>query len=160
FWDAVVRDLGLEWYEPYTKVLDLSRGTPWATWWIGGRFNYVHNALDRHAAGLNRDKVALIWEGEDGRTARLTYGELAEETGRCANALRALGLKKGDRVGLLLPMIPEVVVARLAIGKPGAVYTPISSGSAPKAVAAGLQDSKGGSLVACDGTGRGGRPAA
>src|SRR5689334_20093864 len=64
FWDAVVNDLGLEWYEPYTRVLDLSQGAPWATWWTNGRFNYVHNALDRHAAGANRDKVALIWEGE------------------------------------------------------------------------------------------------
>ncbi|PYN15824.1 MAG: AMP-dependent synthetase [Candidatus Rokuibacteriota bacterium] len=157
FWDAVVRDLGLEWYEPYTKVLDLSRGTPWATWWIGGRFNYVHNALDRHAAGLNRDKVALIWEGEDGRTARLTYGELAEETGRCANALRALGLKKGDRVGLYLPMIPEVVVAQLAIGKLGAVYTPIFSGFGPDAVAARLQDCEARLLITCDGIERRGK---
>ena len=157
FWDAVVRDLGLEWYEPYTKVLDLSRGTPWATWWIGARFNYVHNALDRHAAGANRDKVALIWEGEDGRTARLTYGELAEETGRCANALRALGLKKGDRVGLYLPMIPEVVVAQLAIGKLGAVFTPIFSGFGPEAVAARLQDCDARVLITCDGIERRGK---
>ncbi len=157
FWDAVVKDLGLEWYEPYTKVLDVSRGTPWATWWIGGRFNYVHNALDRHAAGANRDKVALIWEGEAGRTARLTYGELAEETGRCANALRALGLKKGDRVGLYLPMIPEVVVAQLAIGKLGAVYTPIFSGFGPDAVAARLQDCEARLLITCDGIERRGK---
>jgi len=157
FWDAVVRDLGLEWYEPYTKVLDLSRGTPWATWWIGARFNYVHNALDRHAAGANRDKVALIWEGEDGKTARLTYGQLAAETGRCANALRALGLKKGDRVGLLLPMIPEVVVAQLAIGKLGAVFTPIFSGFGPEAVAARLQDCDARVLITCDGIERRGK---
>ena len=157
FWDAVVRDLGLEWYEPYTKVLDLSRGAPWATWWIGGRFNYVHNALDRHAAGAHRDKVALIWEGEDGKTARLTYGQLAEETGRCANALRALGLKKGDRVGLYLPMIPEVVVAQLAIGKLGAVYTPIFSGFGADAVAARLQDCDARVLITCDGIERRGK---
>ena len=157
FWDAVVRDLGLEWYEPYTKVLDLSRGTPWATWWIGARFNYVHNALDRHAAGANRDKVALIWEGEDGKTARLTYGQLAAETGRCANALRALGLKKGDRVGLYLPMIPEVVVAQLAIGKLGAVFTPIFSGFGPEAVAARLQDCDARVLITCDGIERRGK---
>jgi acetyl-CoA synthetase len=157
FWDAVVRDLRLEWYEPYTQVLDLSRGAPWATWWIGGRFNYVHNALDRHAAGVNQDKVALIWEGEDGATARLTYGELAEEAGRCANALRALGLKKGDRVGLYLPMIPEVVVAQLAIGKLGAIYTPIFSGFGPDAVAARLQDSEARLLITCDGIERRGK---
>jgi len=157
FWDAAVRDLGLEWYEPYTKVLDLSRGAPWATWWIGGRFNYVHNALDRHAAGAHRDKVALIWEGEDGKTARLTYGQLAEETGRCANALRALGLKKGDRVGLYLPMIPEVVVAQLAIGKLGAVYTPIFSGFGADAVAARLQDCDARVLITCDGIERRGK---
>ena len=158
FWEAVVKDLGLEWYEPYTKVLDLSRGTPWATWWTGGRFNYVHNALDRHAAGATRDKIALIWEGEDGKTARLTYRQLAEETNRCANALRALGLGKGDRVGLYLPMIPEVVVAQLAVGKLGAVYTPIFSGFGPDAVAVRLQDCEARILITCDGIARRGKP--
>jgi acetyl-CoA synthetase len=158
FWDAVVADLGLEWYVPYTKVLDLSRGAPWATWWVDGQFNYVHNALDRHVAGPERDKVALVWEGEDRATARLTYRQLDEETSRCANALRALGLEKGDRVGLYLPMIPEVVVAILAIGKIGAVYTPIFSGFGPDAVAARLQDCQARLLITCDGIERRGKP--
>ena len=123
FWDAVSRDLDLAWYTPYQQVLDLDRGPRWPRWWTGGRFNYVHNAVDKHAAGPNRDKLALVCEGEEGQVRRLTYAELLAETNRCANALRSLGIGKGDRVGLYLPMIPEVVIAQLALGKIGAIYT-------------------------------------
>ena len=151
FWDAVSQDLELEWYRPYERVVDLSRGVQWPRWWVGGRFNYVHNALDKHARGPRRDQVALLWEGEEGRTRRFTYGELYEETNRCANALRALGVGKGDRVGLYLPMIPEVVIAQLAIGKLGAVYTPIFSGFGPEAVASRLGDCEARVLITCDG---------
>lgn len=158
FWDAVARDLDLEWFQPYHQVLDVSRGIQWPRWWLGGRFNYVHNAVDRHALqAATRDKAALIWEGEDGRTTSLTYWQLYEETNRCANALRALGVGKGDRVGLYLPMIPEVVVAQLAIGKIGAIYTPIFSGFGPDAVAARLQDSEAKLLITCDGVSRRGK---
>jgi acetyl-CoA synthetase len=157
FWDAVVRDLDLEWYTPYQQVLDLSRGPRWPRWWTGGRFNYVHNALDKHAAGPNRDKLALVCEGEEGQVRRLTYAELLAETNRCANALKSLGVGKGDRVGLFLPMIPEVVIAQLALGKLGAIYTPIFSGFGAEAVAARLQDSESKVLVTCDGIYRRGK---
>ncbi len=157
FWDAVSQDLELDWYEPYRQVVDTSRGIEWATWWLGGRFNYVHNALDRHARGPSRDRVALVWEGEEGATRCLTYGELYAETNRCANALRALGVRQGDRVGLYLPMIPEVVVAQLAIGKIGAIYTPIFSGFGAEAVAARLQDCAATLLITCDGIYRRGK---
>jgi len=161
FWDAVARDLDLEWYAPYRAVLDLSRGAEWARWWVGGQFNYVHNAVDKHAYGTAiPDKAALIWEGEDGDTRRLSYRELGEETNRCANALRALGIGKGDRVGLYLPMIPEVVVAQLALGKIGAIYTPIFSGFGPDAVAARLQDCGARLLITADGVSRRGKPVA
>ena len=158
FWDAVSEDLGLEWYEPYRRVVDLSEGVEWPRWWVCGRFNYVHNALDKRARGPDRDKAALLWEGEEGRTRRLTYGELYEETSRCANALRASGVGKGDRVGLYLPMIPEVAIAQLAIGKLGAIYTPIFSGFGPEAVASRLRDSESKLLITCDRIERRGKP--
>ena len=87
FWDAVSRDLDLEWYTPYQQVLDLSRGVKWPRWWLGGSFNYVHNAVDKHAYGPNKDKPALICEGEEGNVRTLSYRQLYEEVNRCAAEL-------------------------------------------------------------------------
>lgn len=151
FWDAVSADLGLVWQRPYTQVLDTSRGIQWTRWYSGGQFNYVATALDQHAAGANAGKTALIWEGEDGEVRRFTYAELLALTNRAANALRTLGVGKGDRVAIYLPMIPEVVAATLACGKLGAIYTPIFSGYGAEAVAARLQDSGAKVLVTADG---------
>ncbi|HYY88597.1 MAG TPA: AMP-binding protein, partial [Chloroflexota bacterium] len=151
FWDTVVQDLGLEWYTPYERVLDLSRGVQRPRWWVGGTFNYVHNAVDRHASGADADKLALACEAEEGSVRRLTYAELLAETNRCANALKALGVGKGDRVGLYLPMVAEVVIAQLALGKIGAIYTPIFSGFGAEAIAARLQDAEAKLLITCDG---------
>lgn len=160
FWDAVAGpggDLDLEWYAPYQQVLDTSRGWEWSTWWKGGSFNYVHNALDKHALGPWADQVALRWEAEEGASGHLTFRELFEQTNRCANALKALGVARGDRVGLFLPMVPEVVVAQLAIGKIGAIYTPIFSGFGAEAVATRLQDCDAKVLITCDGIPRRGK---
>src|SRR5262245_58904350 len=88
FWDAVVRDLGLEFERPYEQVLDLSQGKPWARWFVGGRYNYVHNALDRHARGPLAQRPAIVWEGEDGEVRVLSFAELAEATHRLAAGLR------------------------------------------------------------------------
>src|SRR4051812_27683868 len=154
FWDAVAKDLDLEWYRPYRQVLDLSRGPKWPRWWTAAQFNYVHNALDKHA---QLEKPALICEGEEGVIRTLSYPELLAETNRCANALRALGIKKGDRVGLYLPMIAEVVIAQLALGKLGAIYTPIFSGFGAEAVAARLDDAQAKVLITCDGIQRRGK---
>ncbi len=139
FWDAVCKDLELEWYRPYEQVMDGSGGVAWTTWFRGGRFNYVHNALDKHAQSARRDQPAVIWEGETGATQTLTYAQLAAETNRLANALRALGVGRGDRVGVYLPMIPAVVIATFACSKIGAIYTPIFSGYAAGAVASRLE---------------------
>jgi acetyl-CoA synthetase len=158
FWDAVSTDLQLKWYRPYQQVLDLSRGIKWPRWWVGGSFNYVHNAVDKQARGATRDKVALICEGEEGQVRSLTYKELQDEVNRCANALRSLGVDKGDRVGLYLPMIPEVVIAQLALGKIGAIYSPIFSGFGAEAVATRLQDCEAKLLITCDGIARRGKP--
>ena len=151
FWDAVVRDLGLEFLEPYHQVLDVSQGAPWARWFVGGRYNYVHNALDRHATGPHAQHAAVVWEGENGEVRRLTYRDLADETARLAAALRQLGIRPGDRVGIFLPMLPEVVTAMLACGKIGAIFTPIFSGYAAPAVASRLQDSGARLLITADG---------
>jgi acetyl-CoA synthetase len=154
FWDAVNRDLALEWYRPYERVQDTSRGVAWTTWWVGGLLNYVHNALDRHVTGHRRNKLALIWEGEDGEVRSYTYWQLWIETNRLANALRALGVGKGDRVGIFMPMVPEVCIASLACSKVGAIYTPIFSGYAAPAIAARLNDCEAKLLITADGFSR------
>ncbi len=151
YWDAVVRDLGLEWSAPYDRVLDLSAGPEWADWFPGGRFNYVHNALDRHAAGPRRDQLALVWEGDDGAVRKLSYQDLATETNRLTNALRDLGIRKGDRVGVFLPMLPETAVATLALAKIGAIFMPMFSGYGADAVASRLRDGEATLLITADG---------
>lgn len=151
FWRAVSDDLGLEWYTPFERVADTSRGIAWTRWFPGGTFNYVHNCLDKHARGDKRDKLALIWEGEDGEVRRLTYGELYAETNRLANLLRSFGVGKGDRVGIFMPMVPEVCVAALACGKIGALYIPLFSGYAPGAIVSRLQDGDARVLITADG---------
>ncbi len=157
YWDAVVRDLDLAWRQPYHEVLDMAGGAPWPRWFVGGRFNYVDNALDRQAAGPRRNQLALIWESDDGEVRKLTYRELAIETNRLAHALRALGVGKGDHVGIFLPMLPETVVAVLACGKLGAVYLPMFSGYGADAVASRLRDANATTLLTADGFRRRGK---
>ncbi len=156
FWAAVEKDLELEWFEPYTQVLEQSRGLPFTIWWINGRMNYVHNALDKHVTDAG-NRTALIWEGEEGGVRRLSYRELCELTNRAANGLKALGIGPGDRVGIYLPMIPETVAAVLACGKIGAIFTPIFSGYGPEAVASRLRDCDARLLITADGFPRRGK---
>jgi acetyl-CoA synthetase len=151
FWDAVSQDLGLVWQRPYTAVMDTSRGIPWTTWYTGGQFNYTVTALDKHATGPTASKLAITWEGDRGATATYTYAELLALTNRAANALRALGVGKGDVIAIYLPMIPETVAATLACGKLGAIFVPIFSGYGADAVATRLQDSGAKLLITADG---------
>jgi acetyl-CoA synthetase len=151
FWQAVVDDLGLEWFAPYERVLDLTDGVPFARWFPGGRYNYVHNAVDRWAASARRDQPALIWEGEDGAVRALTFAELDAAVCRLANGLRGLGIGKGDRIGIFMPMTPETAVATLAVSKIGAIYTPIFSGYGAAAVATRLADCDARLLITADG---------
>lgn len=139
FWDAVVKDLQIEFFEPYQRVLDISGGIAWARWFVGGKINIAHNCVDRHARA-RPDKIALIWEGEDGTVRRVTYRELSRETNRLASALKRWGIEKGDRVGIFMPMVPETVMAMMACAKIGAIFTPIFSGFGAQAVAARLND--------------------
>jgi acetyl-CoA synthetase len=154
YWGAVVDDLGLEWSAPYERVLDLSKGAPWAEWFPGGRFNYAWNALDRHVARGAGGRTAIIWEGDDGSVRTLTYRQLLAETNRLAHALRELGVTKGDRVGIFLPMLPETAVATLACGKLGAIYLPMFSGFGPEALASRLRDGEATVLITSDGARR------
>src|SRR2546427_771264 len=146
FWRAVDRDIGLVWRTPYDRVLDSSRGIPWTTWWLGGRMNYVESAL-RHTPS----RTAIIFEGEEGVTARITYGELATAVRRCAAGLRALGIRAGDRVGIFLPLTPECAIATLAVSAIGAIFTPIFSGYASDAIAGRLRDCDATVLITADG---------
>ncbi|MBP6015308.1 MAG: AMP-binding protein [Candidatus Promineofilum sp.] len=152
FTEAVLNYLDIRFRVPYTQVVDLSQGIEWPRWCAGGRMNIVDNCVDKWAADpATRDRPALVWEGEEGDTRRLSYGELAAEVNRCANALRALGLGLGDAVGLFMPMTPEIAVALLAIAKIGGVILPLFSGYGPGAVAARLADAGARALFTADG---------
>lgn len=157
FWDAVPDDLGLVWRDRYSQVMDTSRGPQWTTWYKGGKLNYVDTALDKHASGPSAQRDALVWEGEDGEIRRFTYAELLRLTNQAAHAMRALGIGKGDRVGIFMPMIPEVVAATLACGKIGAIFTPIFSGYGADAIATRLAASGAKLLVTADGFHRRGK---
>ncbi|MCS6936177.1 MAG: AMP-binding protein [Candidatus Bipolaricaulota bacterium] len=139
FWDAIVKELQIEFFKPYERVLDVSAGIAWAKWFVGGKINIAHNCVEKHARS-RPDKIALIWEGEDGSVRRVTYRELGEQTNRLAYLLQELGIVKGDRVGIFMPMVPETVVAMMACAKLGAIFTPIFSGFGAQAVAARLND--------------------
>lgn len=151
FHDEAFRDLGVEWYQAYRDILDLSGGVADARWFAGGQLNLVHNCLDRHLKTPRRNQVAVIWEGEEGAIRRLTYRELGEEVELAATALQALGISRGDRVGIFMPMVPETVVAVLACAKLGAIFTPIFSGYAAPAVASRLNDCEARLLITSDG---------
>ncbi|HEV2109101.1 MAG TPA: AMP-binding protein [Thermomicrobiales bacterium] len=157
YWDAVVKHLGFDFHRPYTRVLETSRGQPWAEFFVDGGFNYIEHAVDRPAAGPYAGREALIWEGDDGDTRRLTAAELADEVDRFAGALRRLGIEPGDRVGLFLPMIPEAAIAMLACGKVGAIVIPTFSGYGAEAVAVRLRDADAKLLITADGARRRGK---
>jgi acetyl-CoA synthetase len=157
FWDAVVRDLDLSWFAPYAQTLDLTAGVEWPRWFVGGRYNYVRDAVDKQAALLRPHDVAVAWEGEDGAVRSLTYAALHAEVCRAANALLALGVGPGDRVGVFLPMLPETIVATLAVSKVGAIFIPIFSGYGAGAVAARLAACEARLLITADAFYRGGK---
>src|SRR5258705_13795803 len=151
YWDAVVRDLGVRWSRPYDRVLDGSRGVAWPVWFPGGRLNFTDNCVDRHVDAGRGGKPAIVWEGDDGQSRTLTYAELAAEVNRLANALKALGVGEGDRVGIFLPMSPEAAIATLAVVRIGAIYTPCFSGFGAVAVASRLSDCEAKALITADG---------
>ncbi|MEA2272003.1 MAG: acetyl-CoA synthetase, partial [Solirubrobacteraceae bacterium] len=158
YWDAAVKDLQIPFSTPYEHVLDDSRGIEWTTWFTGGRVNLTSVCVDRWAADPARAaQPALVAEAEDGEVRTLTYGELAVEVDRLASALRGAGIRKGDSVGVFMPMVCEAVIAAYAVAKIGAIYLPIFSGFAPAAIAARLQDAEAKVVLTADGTWRRGK---
>jgi acetyl-CoA synthetase len=157
FWDAAIRHLDIEFFTPYDRVLDDARGPQWPRWFTGGTVNLAHNCVDRHA-GAAPERPAVVWESEDGRVETVTYAELEAEVNRLANALLELGVRRGDAVGLFLPMSIQVVAGFHAIAKIGAIVVPIFSGFAAPAVAARLADAGAVALLTADAVPRRGRP--
>jgi acetyl-CoA synthetase len=137
FWAAVVEDLRIEFFEPWSQVVDLSRGPEWATWFVGAKLNVAWNCVHRHRS----DRVAAVFRGEDGARRELSFTELSQQVSRLAERLVELGVEPGDRVAIYLPMSPEVAVASHACAHVGAVQVPIFSGFAAGAVAQRLVDS-------------------
>ena len=150
FWGAAADDIGVAWQRRPTSVLDLAGGVEWSRWWGGGAFNYAAACLDPRAA-RDPDGEALVWEGEDGAIRPYTNRELRDAVDRAAAAFARLGVRAGDRVGIFLPMLPETVIAVLALGLLRAIYTPIFSGYGPAAVAARLRDCEASVLITADG---------
>ena len=158
FWDAFVEFLGIPFAEPYTDVLDESRGIEWATWFTDGRLNVAAVCVDRWADDpARRDHTAILWEGEDGPSRTVTYGELRTMTDAIAGGLAARGVGVGDAVGVFLPMLPETVAAVMAVAKLGAIFLPIFSGYGAEAVAVRLDEGEAKVLVTADGTTRRGK---
>ncbi len=151
FWEAALADLGIEFYAPYSQIVDLSEGVEFPRWCVGGKLNIIHNCLDKWQKTEVRERIALRWEGEEGAARAFTYAELHGEVNRCANALRSLGLGKGDAVGLYMPMIPELAIAFLAVVKIGGVALPLFSGYGPGAVVTRLADAGAKAVITADG---------
>ena len=141
FWHELATEMGIEWFEPYAKVLDDSEGAPWCRWFVNGKLNVAWNCLDRHALGAKANHLAVLFESEDGDVRSLTYAELYDRVNRLANGLKGLGLTKGDRVAMCMPMVPEVIVILYACLRLGLIVVPIFSGFGPGAIATRLEDS-------------------
>ena len=149
FWGAAADDIGVAWQRRPGEVLDATRGPAWARWWGGGAFDYARAATEPRAAN-DPTGEAIAWEGEDGTTRSLSNAELAAEVTAAVRRLLGHGVRPGDRVGILLPMLPETVIAVLALGRIGAIYTPIFSGYAAPAVATRLADCDATVLITAD----------
>ncbi len=155
FWDEMAKEVGIEWYKPPEKVLDWK--PPYGKWFVGAEYNIVHDALDKHVKA-HPDKVAYIWVGEpEGEERKVTYRELYEEVNKMANALKEIGIKKGDRVAIWMPMIVELPIAMLATAKIGAIHSVVFSGFSEKALLDRIQDAKAKVLITVDGFYRNGK---
>ncbi|HEY7982511.1 MAG TPA: AMP-binding protein, partial [Candidatus Eremiobacteraceae bacterium] len=140
FYHRLLAHIGLAWFEPYTTTLDLSRGPEFARWFAGGSYNASYNCLDKHVLAGRGSAEALAWEGDGGQIRSLTFDALQAEVCRLASGLRSLGVGKGDRVGIFMPLVPETAIALLAIGRIGGVAVPAFSGYAAPALVARLED--------------------
>ncbi|KYK27565.1 acetyl-coenzyme A synthetase [Thermoplasmatales archaeon SG8-52-1] len=154
FWNEISNEF-VEWYKPYTKLVEWD--PPSVKWFIGAKYNIVHDALDKHVKSWRKNKVAFIFEGEPGDVQKLTYNDLYIEVNKLACALKKIGVKKGDRVGIYLPMILELPIAMLACAKIGAIHSVVFSGFSALAFRDRVNDCKAKVVITCDGFWRRGR---
>lgn len=158
FWAKQAREL-LTWSKDFTQTLDWST-PPFAKWFVGGEINAAYNALDRHVENGHGDRVAIYFEGEPGDTRTYTYAQLTEEVKKAANAFESLGVAKGDRVAVYLPMIPEAVITLLACARIGAIHSVVFGGFSAEALRSRIDDAEAKLVVTADGTYRRGKPSA
>src|ERR1700722_6907092 len=149
----------LDWFTPWDQVLDDSN-PPFYKWFVGGKINASYNCLDRHVEAGRGERVALHWRGEQGEERDITYAELLAEVKRFASALKDQGVRKGDVVGIYLPMIPEVIVAMLACARIGAPHNVVFGGFSAEAVRERMEFSEAKALITVDGASRKGKVAA
>jgi len=153
FWDEIAKQL--EWFRHYDKVLESEH--PFYKWFVGGKTNIVHNALDRHIKTFRKNKLAIIWEGEDGSERLYTYFSLYKEVNKFSNVLKSFGVKKGDTVTIYLPNIPEIVISMLACAKIGAIHSVVYAGFSSMALRDRIVDAQSKLLITADGAYRGGK---
>ena len=158
FWATQSREL-LHWHQDFTKDLDWSNA-PFATWFEDGELNVAYNCLDRHVLAGHGDRIALHWEGEPGDSRDISYAELTAEVKRAANLLASLGIQKGDRVAVYLPMIPEAVIAMLAVARIGAVHSVIFGGFSADSIRSRVDDASAKLVITADGGWRKGKVSA
>ena len=148
FWARQASGL-VDWVTPWDTILEWD--LPDAKWFVGGQLNVAYNCLDRHVLGGKGDKVAILWEGEPGDTRTITYRQLLDEVSQFANVLKGLGVKRGDRVNIYLPMIPEAAVAMLACARIGAVHSVVFGGFSSQSLADRINDAEAKVLITADG---------
>jgi len=139
----------LDWFQPYDTVLEWN--APYAKWFVGGKLNISYNCLDRHVQNGGGEKVAYYWEAEDGERREISFAKLLKDVCRCANALKELGVRKGERVAIYLPMIPELPVAMLACARLGAPHNVVFGGFSAESLAGRINDSEAKLLITADG---------
>ncbi|MGH3033849.1 MAG: AMP-binding protein, partial [Gaiellaceae bacterium] len=149
FWPAAVEDMGLEFSRSWKRVYDDSRGPEWTTWFVDGKLSIAHNCVHRWAE-RKPDAVAAVFAGEDGSRRELTFAAMSRDVTRLAEGLVRLGVEPGDRIGIYLPMCPEVAVASHACAHVGAIQVPIFSGFAAPAVRERLTDAEAKVVITAD----------
>ncbi|MDO9435986.1 AMP-binding protein [Hydrogenophaga sp.] len=152
FWEKIIEFFDIRFYQPYSKLMDTSRGIQWTKWCVGGTTNIVLNCLDRHRGTEVFDQVFILWDGENGEKRSVTYAEFDAEVSRCASGLRQQGYGRGDVIALYMPNLIETYVAYFAIMKIGAIVMPLFSGYAPQAIAERLNLAKASGLLTVDET--------
>jgi acetyl-CoA synthetase len=148
FWAQQASEL-IDWDQDWHTICEWN--VPYAKWFVGGKLNVSYNCLDRHVLAGNGDKVAIHWEGEPGDTRTITYSELLVEVEKFSNVLKSLGVVKGDRVNIYLPMIPEAAVAMLSCARIGAAHSVVFGGFSSQALADRINDAEAKVLITADG---------